>query len=143
MEVLRKLAILTGISLAVGLHLGVGISGLQSQQRTALPPTVLEAFVSQPDTKTTWSKFIARLDGGGKPEEVGQASEARHYTLFKGVRAQRVVVLPYGVRFQVLRDSHCHCEIFAGVALTSQRRLSMTILTAARNSLAAKGFWKK
>lgn len=35
-----------------------------ARQARTLPPTPLEAFVSEPGTRTTWSKFIQRLDGG-------------------------------------------------------------------------------
>ena len=51
------------VTSAVILLLTVGAAA-QSRPQHTLPPTPMEAFVSEPGTRTTWSKFIGRLDGG-------------------------------------------------------------------------------
>jgi hypothetical protein len=63
MDAARQFNQRVGISLVATLLLGTETTGLQVQQGVALPPTVLEAFAAQPDTKTAWSKFIGRLEG--------------------------------------------------------------------------------
>ena len=58
---------MTRNTLALGLVLAGAVAtvGAQtSRPQLTLPPTPLEALASQPDAKTTWSKFVGRLDGG-------------------------------------------------------------------------------
>lgn len=45
-------------------------AGLQAQERKTLPPTTFEAFVARPNSVTTWSKSVGRLDGGTAFAEV-------------------------------------------------------------------------
>lgn len=41
-----------------------GVTASAEREPRTLTPTRLEAFAAQPDARTTWSKFIGRLDGG-------------------------------------------------------------------------------
>lgn len=64
METVAKSGSLAAMGLAAVLLLGTGAAGILAQQRFTLAPTPMEAFAAQADAKTTWSKFVSRLEGG-------------------------------------------------------------------------------
>ena len=69
----------------------------QSPQRT-LQPTPLEAFVTQPGTRTAWSRFIRRLDGGSASAIVTAIASTTEATPPRVMRGVRIELRHEGVR---------------------------------------------
>jgi hypothetical protein len=84
-----------------------GLGRLHAQQRSGVAPAMLEAFAARPDSRTTWSKFIARIDGPAAyavVSAVALESRAAAPERMRGVRIE--------LRHESLRES---CNLRASV----------------------------
>jgi len=78
-----------GLLLAAVVAVG-GVTRAQQPSRS-LAPTELEAFVAQPGVRTTWSKFVGRIDGrtaSAIVTAVASASEIAPARTMRGVRIE-------------------------------------------------------
>ena len=93
----RRPCSLATISLIATVLLG-GRSDLTGQQRLALAPTSLEAFAMQPDARTTWSKFIGRLEGGTASAIISAVAWERAGATPRTMRGIRIELRHEGLR---------------------------------------------